>query len=97
DASLPKVVNAASHQGFTVQLLTADLAGGLSGALIGTDQLNDRGWIDVTFTLNAEAPVLLSQDPVARTSTFRYFFTGTATGAVTLTFIGNSVSYGVAT
>ena len=50
DASLPKVVNAAGHQGFTVQLLTGGLAGGLSGALIGTDQLNDRGWIDVTFT-----------------------------------------------
>ena len=37
----------------------------------------------------------MSQDPATKSYTFRYFFTGTATGPVTLTFIGNSVTYDV--
>jgi hypothetical protein len=51
--------NIAETETFTILQLTADLAGPPSGGVLGVEDLNNRGFFDVTFTVPAYASSLV--------------------------------------
>ena len=113
--------NLADTERFTIAQLTGDLLDPLQGTTPGAQDLNSRGYFEVTYTLpsgatsldvssvtdltpeftvgasdgitldDTQAPVLVSR--VGPDYTFRYFYTGTHTGDVHLTFVDGAVSF----
>ena len=73
------IANLAATQKFTVQQLTADLADPVNGSTIDSAQLNNRGFIDVTFTLPSYAASL----DVASVTDLGAEFSVTVNGGVT--------------
>ncbi|MGZ6715887.1 MAG: hypothetical protein ACXVFG_14140, partial [Gaiellaceae bacterium] len=104
-----------------LQQLTGDIADPNPGGAISTDDLNNRGYVDVTYTVpnyatSLDISSITDLDPeftfsssaltvdskrapipigtCGSTCKFRYFFSGVLpSGAVSLNFIGGSVSY----